>query len=473
MKIKSIKINAIMNIALTMSSFIFQIVSFPYASRILHPDGVGKSTFATSLIAYFVIFAQLGIPTYGVVTCAKLRNDKKKLSQTVQELLIINLIMSMIVYLVLICSIMLVPKLSSDMELYFIASTTIILNTIGIEWMYRGLEQYSYITVRSVLFKFIALGLMMMFVKNKDDYIIYTGITVLATSGSQICNLLYAKKFVDLNFVKFDHDVKKHLKPVLVFFMMSCATTIYTHMDAVMLGIMKTDEIVGYYNAATKIKSFLVAIVTSLGTVLLPRTSFYIKNGEYEKFNEICSRVLKIIFIIGMAVSLYFFFFAEDSVFFLSGIQYKKSILPMRVIMPTVLFIGLTNVIGIQMLIPLGKEKLVLLSELVGAMVNLVVNICFIPKYGATGAAIGTLCAEFAVLIIQMNCVQGNLRMAFKDFKFVEFLVVLIIAIFISRFVIELKLTSFFTLLVSAIIYYGIVFAWTWKRGIIREVLGK
>lgn len=156
-KQKSLKINFIMNAILTMSSFIFPLITFPYVSRVLLPVGTGKVSFATSLISYFSMFAQLGIPTYGIRACAKVRDNREELTRTAHELLMINLVMDVISYLALGCALVFIPKLQEDRLLYIVVSSTILLTSIGMEWLYKALEQYTYITIRSIVFKFVAL----------------------------------------------------------------------------------------------------------------------------------------------------------------------------------------------------------------------------------------------------------------------------------------------------------------------------
>ena len=163
---KSLKLNFIMNAILTMSSFLFPLISFPYVSRILGPDGTGRVDFATSLIAYFLMFAQLGIPTYGVRACAKVRDNKHLLTKTAHELLIINLVMSAVSYAVLFLAVLFVPRLRQDRVLYILVSLTILFNTIGMEWLYKALEQYTYITIRSILFKIVSLAAMFLLVRE-------------------------------------------------------------------------------------------------------------------------------------------------------------------------------------------------------------------------------------------------------------------------------------------------------------------
>ena len=278
---KSIKLNFIMNAILTMSSFIFPLITFPYVSRVLLPIGTGKVSLATSIIAYFSMFAQLGIPTYGIRACAKVRDDKEKLTKTVQEIFLINLIMGMISYAVFFMVLFTIPKIHAEKELYLVISSTIFFNMIGMEWLYKAMEQYTYITIRSIIFKFVALILMFFVVHTQEDYVLYGGITILAAVGSNIFNFLNVHKYISMRPVG-NYNLAQHMPPILTFFAMTIATTIYTNLDIVMLGFIKTDIDVGYYNAAVRIKTILVSIVTSLGTVLLPRASYYIEQGLKE-----------------------------------------------------------------------------------------------------------------------------------------------------------------------------------------------
>ena len=224
------------------------------------------------------MFAQLGIPTYGIRACAKVRDNKEMLSRTVHELLFINLVMSFFAYGVFGICLLTVPKLRMEKTLFLIMSTTIFFNVIGVEWLYKGLEQYTYITVRSLVFKVIALFVTLCLVRKKSDYVIYGALTIMAASASNILNFINAHKYIQIKPVG-NYHVGRHIRSVLIFFAMSCATVIYTNLDTVMLGFMKSDIDVGYYNAAVKIKTVLLGVVTSLGAVLLPRASYYIEHG--------------------------------------------------------------------------------------------------------------------------------------------------------------------------------------------------
>lgn len=399
-KIRSVKFNAIMNTILTLSGFIFPLITFPYVSRILQPEGTGAVSFANSIVMYFTMIASLGVPTYGIRACSKVRDNKEELSRTVQEILTLNLVLTALVYIVYFGAVLNVDKMHNDATLYTILSLNILFNVIGVEWLYKGLEQYSYITARSIAFKVLSLVLMFLLIHEKSDYVLYGAITVVAGTGSNIFNLINLRKYIYLYPVK-HYNFKRHLKPILVFFAMSVATTIYTHLDNVMLGFMTNEIQVGYYDAAVKVKNILVTFVTCLGPVLLPRATYYIETGKKDEFKRIVGKAYHFVWILGLPVMLYFMIMARESIFLLSGEAYAGSIIPMQIITPTVILIGLSNVLGIQILLPLGKEHLVFMSEVAGAIVDLVINAMLIPKWGAAGAAFGTLVAELVVLMVQ------------------------------------------------------------------------
>ena len=448
-------LNFVMNAILTMSQFLFPLITFPYISRILLPTGTGKVSFATSVVSYFALFAQLGIPTYGIRACAKVRDDRKALERTVQELFLINLIMSILAYIVLFLAIAFVPRMRQEKALFLIVGLTILFNAIGMEWLYKALEQYTYITVRSIIFKLIAVVAMFVLVHEQKDYVIYGGISILAASASNVFNFFHAHKYVSIKPVG-SYNFRQHLKPIVIFFAMSCAATIYTNLDTVMLGFMTSDAEVGYYNAAVKIKSILVSVVTSLGVVLLPRASYYVECKLMDKFCRITHVALNFVILISVPLTVYFILFAKEGIFFLSGAEYEASIVPMQIIMPTLLFIGLTNIMGIQTLIPLGKEKVVLYSEIAGAVADLLLNVALIPSMASAGAAIGTVVAEGVVFAVQFWALRKEVLSSYQKVRYGTIVLALALAIASCLWVKSTALGSFASLLVSAILFFAV-----------------
>lgn len=454
-KVKSVKFNFIMNSILTASSMIFPLITYPYVSRILQPQGIGSVSFANSVVTYFSMFAQLGIPTYGIRACAKVRDDKEMLSRTVQEILLINMITCIIVYIAFACSLVLVPAFRQEKILYIVMGSMILFNTIGVEWLYKSLEQYSYITVRSLIFKFIAVLAMFLLIHKKEDYVIYGGITIFAAAGSNIMNFINLRKFIYLRPMKY-YNFRQHIKPISVFFAMSIATTVYTNMDNVMLGFMRGTTENGYYDAAVKIKNILVGFVASLGTVLMPRVSYYIEIGEKKEFYRITKKALKFVYLLATPLCLYFILFAAPSIYLISGDLFAPSILPMRLIMPTLIFIGLTNIIGLQMLVPMGRENQVLYSEIAGAIINLIINSILIPRLGAAGAAIGTVAAEVTVFIVQVLALKKVVIPILRKLPYWKNILALLGGTVVSVGILLLNIGNFLILVISAILFFGV-----------------
>lgn len=453
--VKSIRYNFIMNALLTLSSVAFPIITFPYISRVLSPDGVGKVYFANSIVSYFSMFSQLGIPTYGVRACAKVRDNRIELTRTVHEIFIINMVATIISYTVFFFSVALVPRLQQEKELFLVSSLSMMFNTIGMEWMYKGLEQYSYITKRFIFAKIIALIAMFALVRSSDDYIMYCAVSVFAGGASLVFNFIHARTNILFRYVG-NYKFKQHLKPILIFFAMSCATTIYTNFDNVMLGFMQSDTDVGYYNAAIKIKSILISVVTSLSTVLLPRASYYVEKNLKNDFLKISRKSVNFVFLLATPLTVYFILYAKESILFLSGSEYLNAVSPMKVIMPTLLIAGLSNVMGMQILVPLGKEKMVLFSQIVGVITNIVINSTLIPKLSSVGAALGTLIAEIIVLVIQLNVVCKVLGNICREIHFFSIVAAVAVSGVISSCIGQIWENTFVVLATSAMSFFGV-----------------
>lgn len=468
---KSIKKNFVLNALLTISGIIFPFISSPYILRVLGPDGMGTVDFACSNLSYFSLLAQLGIPTYGVKACAQVRDNKLELARTVKELLMINLVMTLISYALFIPTLFFLPQFANEKLLYIIISSTILFNTIGMEYLYKGLEQYGYITTRSIVFKFIAFGALFLLVRSESDYEIYGAISIFAASASGILNFFHSRRIISFkNIGKCNY--KKHLKSVLIYFAMSCTITIYLNMDKSMLGFMTTETDVGYYGASVKIKVILVALVTSLGAVLLPRASYYVEHKLYDEFMRINGKALYFVFVAAVPLMVFFIIFSRESILFVAGEDFSDSILPMAIMMPTLLFIGITSILGIQVLVPLGKEKYVLYSEIAGAIIDLILNAILIPRYRATGAAIGTVTAEFVVLLVQWYLIAGMkneipILQFFKKIKYLNIIVAVLVAAPVSLWTKYVSVPlwednvlvhSFILLALAGITFFGIYY---------------
>ena len=408
---KSIEVNFLMNAFLTCSNFIFPLITFPYVSRVLLADGNGKINFATAIVNYFMLFASLGMPLYGVRTCAIVRDDRKKLSRTVKELFTISMVATALSLVVLLVMIGIVPKFQEYRGL--VLSSNIWLQTLGMDWLYQALEEYSYITVRSVAFKIVGIILMFMFVHEHGDYMVYAIITVIGGNGSMVLNYLRSFKLVDRVPLR-ECNLRQHVKPLFGLFLLSAAWSLYANMDTAMLGFLSNDTQNGYFGASVKIKQMLIACISALGTVLLPRLANYFGNGRTKEFYELLRKDSSFIMVAGFYVVVFCIFDADEIIRFLSGDTYEPAVPAMRVIMLAVFFSALYTMLSNNVLVPQGKERIPTLATVIGLASLTALEIVLIPPLGAVGAAIGTTVGEAVGALVLCFYLRHDLSKMFS-----------------------------------------------------------
>ena len=400
---KSLKVNTILNSIKTIMGMIFPLITFPYVSRILMPEGIGKVNFATSIISYFGLLASLGISAYGVREGAKVRDSKKELSKFAKEVLFVNLVSTAIAYLLLGLAIFLIPKFQPYKSLLLICGVSIIFTTLGMEWIYSAIEDFTYITIRYIIFQIFSIIFLFIFVRKPEDIVKYAAITVFASVGSNIMNFIHVKEFISFKNIKIRFsDIKKHLKPVMLLFCMAVTSSIYTILDTSMLGFLTTDYEVGIYTSATKVNRLVLNLVVSIGTVILPRLSYYFGKKDKDKFYSLAYKAIDLLMLVAIPASIGLSVMAKNVILLLSGKEFLDAVSVMRIINPLIIVVSISNFIGVQLFMPLGKEKWTLISDIIGACINIIFNFIFITKFGAAGAAIASLFAELAVTTIQI-----------------------------------------------------------------------
>lgn len=476
MKEKSIKKNIGMNLLLTASNFLFPLITYSYVARILGPTGTGNVAFASSFLTYFYWVAQLGIPTYGLRECSRVRNDKQLLSRTVEEILIINGLATLISYIALFAVLIFVPPLHQNARLIAIMSISILLNSLGTEWLYQALEEYKYITIRSLIFKCIYVILVFFLVRAKEDYIIYGALTIFSSSASYICNFLNLRKKIEIQPVSLN-QCKKHIKPIFTLFMASIIINVYANFDVVMIGFIQNDEKVGIYNAALKIRNIVLSVSTAVTAVIIPRMALYVKGKNKEKVYDLGFKSLSISFLLAIPLVAYIIIEAADVLLFIVGPKYAEAKTTLIILLICVVLLIFTNLLGNQLMISQGKENIFTKIIFIAAIINVVLNLLFIPQYGSAGAAVGTLAAESFNAIAMMICEKGEFASIWSRFEKGKFSIALILAIiggeFCREFVVNLAL--FWRLVATTCIFFGIYYGilFILKEAILKVQLEK
>ena len=458
MEVPSLKKNVALNVTKTLFSLIFPLITFPYASRILLPDGIGKVNFARAIIEYFVLVATLGISVYGIREAAKVRDDKVQLSKITKELFIINIVSTVFAYIILAVAMLCIPKLSSYRALLCVISATILFTALGLDWLYTAVEDFEYITKRYIFFNALSLVLLFVFVKEQKDYLWYASISVFANVGSNILNFVHSRIYLDFSIVH-KLEFKKHLKPICILFAMAIAIKVYTVLDTTMLGFICNDWQVGIYTAAIKIDKIILSLVVAACAVLLPRLSYYSEN-DVEKFNKLAYKGLDVLLLVSIPCCIGLFLLSYHVIILLSGEHYIESVPVMRIMNPIILIIGMSNFIGMQLFMPLRKERYTLYSVVCGAVFNFILNLILIPRFQALGAAISTLCAESVVTVVQLFLARNIINLKKISSIFVIYAlnaVVMGLLVFVIIRNIDSVLFSFIVCTISGSLVYFIL----------------
>lgn len=397
---KNIKLNALLNMIKTISSIAFPLITFPYASRVLKPGNMGKVNFGLSFVSYFSLIASLGITTYAIRECSSKRENKSELSDTASQIFSINVFTTIFAYIAMAVTLMFFRRFDSYRMLIIIQSLTIVFTTIGCDWLNQAMEDFQYITIRTIAFQIISLVLLFAFVKTPNDYIKYAAITVLSSSGANIVNVVYIKRFCKVRFTR-KINWKYHFRPILLLFVMLLAQTIFNSSDQTMLGLMKGDFEVGIYSTAVKISNVISQIVTSLLWVLLPRLSTYFENNDYENINRLLNKVFGIFLTLGVPLAVGTICLSRNIVLILSGKEYVAASDTLRILMLSFIFDLYGGAfLGNMVLLPSKREKTFMFICCVATGVNFILNLIFIPIWGANAAALTTAIATFLMAVL-------------------------------------------------------------------------
>ncbi|MBQ3053014.1 MAG: flippase [Clostridia bacterium] len=457
---KSIKVNSILNIVKTISSIIFPLITFPYTSRVLGPANIGKVNFGNSFINYFSLLASLGISTYAIRECSAARKSKSNLSKTASELFSINMCTTVIAYVLLGITLLFFRKLDSYRTIIIIQSTAILFATWGADWLNSAMEDFSYITIRTISFQVISVILLFLFVREADDYMKYVIISIVSTSGANIANIYYRKKYCDVRFT-LKMRLNIHLKPIMLLFVMLMAQTIFNSVDITMLGLIKGDVEVGLYSTALKMKNIVVQVVASLCWVVMPRMSLYFAEDNWEKINEMLKKVLSVMVTIGFPSIAGCVILSKEIIVLIGGNKFIDASLPLIILMLSFLvdiFGG--SFLGNMVCLPGKRESVFMVACSVAAVVNVILNYLLIPIGGASAAAFTS--GLSAVVILIWLLVKKDRRVKL-DYVFevckaplIGSILIMVFCLIIKK-LIENSILQIFVCLSGSVAIYGLI----------------
>lgn len=323
----SLKKNILLNGINTVSGIVFPIITFPYAARILLPDGIGAITFLNSIINYIILFTSLGIPMYAVKEVAKFRDDIDKRDKITIEIIILSTLLCIIGYVAVFLLAQYIPQIHKQASLFYVLSLSIVFTSIGVNWFYQGIEDFKFITIRAIVIRSLAALSLFLFVRNESDLLIYGIITVGSTVGNNIINFFHLHKHINVRKIGFrELDIARHVKPSLQVFILNLIISLYIQLNSIMLGFISGDEAVGYFTAGTKISHIGLTIIGSLSYVLLPRCSNLLSSGDRSGFAAIIKKSVKVTIALSLPMATGLIILAYPITVIFCGYDYLPSI---------------------------------------------------------------------------------------------------------------------------------------------------
>ena len=406
---KSLGLNYLLNTSRTVLNFLIPLIIFPYASRVLGPEGLGKVEFANSIVSYFILFTALGIPTYGMREIARIRDDEHLRSKTVQELALILTITVLFGYIIFFLLIRFIPHFYEQRILFFIVAPTIFLSDFSFEWFYQGIENQTYITIRYIITKVIQTICIFLFIKQENHFYRYAAILVGMNSIATIFNLIHLRNFIRFVPIRETRPFR-HFKQIVIIFASIVAVNIYMHLDVTMVGFIVGEEYVGLYTAANRLVRIIISLATALSAVIIPRLENCLKKGDEESYKKYLNISLHYILMIAIPCFLGVQALANDIILIFAGTKYLSSIKTIRILSPIIFIVPLAYFTGLQILYPRRMEWKYTLAVSIAAVINALCNALLIRYFEQNGAAIGTLIAEGLGLLIQFIFARHYIR---------------------------------------------------------------
>ena len=417
----SLRKNIIYSAVLTTANYIFPLLTYPYVSRVLGVDGIGLCNFIDSIINYFLILSSLGIATIGVREISRNKGNADSLQRTFSQLFTINAVSTTVALVSLLIAMYAVPRLHENLSLMWIGALKLVFNYLLIEWFYRGLEDFKYITRRTVAIRCLYVLSVFLFVKTEDDIVIYYFLISATIIINAIINIVYVRRFVRLKFCL--DSLAGYAKSIVILGIYSILTSMYTTFNVAYLGFVSNDAQVGYYTTSTKVHTIILMAFSAVTGVLMPRMAAILAEKRYEEYERLIKRSVMLLLVFAIPCVILIEIFAPSIIKLIAGPDYGGAVLPLRIIAPLILVIGLEQILITQSLMPMGKDKAVLMNSVFGAFVGIVANVVLVPRLESVGSAIVWLISEVTVMSsaayyfckawrgIRYGCVNNNRKL--------------------------------------------------------------
>jgi O-antigen/teichoic acid export membrane protein len=450
--------NYFYNLLLTLANLLFPILSFPYVSRVLGPEGIGKVQFAFSFALYFSIIASMGVPIYGMKEIARYKDDIKGRSKVFSELISIHALTCISLALIYLVVIFTIPYFTVNRDMYLAAILLILLGFTAIEWVFSGMEEFKSIALRSVLFKFIGLALLYTLVKGRADYRLYLYIMMFSFLGNNILSLFLIRSKIKLTFKKL--QLRKHIMPLLFILGTTLAASMYTEMDTVLLGFLSNNKTVGLYTAAVKLSKIAIPFVTSMGVILMPKMAKEFADKNFAQVQDTLNQTFRFLMFFAIPIVFGLALLAPEFISLFSGKEFLPAMLSMRILSVLPLIIGLGHMFSFLILVPAGKNRELFLCVFGGLITSIILNILLTPHFNEVGSSIANIGSEIVVTGLYFYFIKKYFTFSYEwllVLKSVLSALIFIPVIWLARYLaVPLVYTLIISIVGCAITYIGL-----------------
>ncbi len=404
---KSIKRNYFYNTVYSILTVITPLITAPYTSRVLEADGIGAMSFALSIVTYFTLFGSLGTWSYGSREIAYVRDDLEKRSIVFWEVVLFRVISTFIVLAVYLAAVYFYAK--SYRILFFIFALNILTIACDVTWFFFGLEEFGKIVFRNIIIRIIDIAFVFAFIKSKSDLPLHAFGSVFFNVAGTVVMWKYLPAYIKKPDFKSLHPFR-NIKTIFSLFIPGLAVQVYTVLDKTMIGIFTEGTFEnGYYEQALKISKIVLALVTSLAGVMVPRIGYLFAKGDREQVSFLMYRSYKFVLCVSVALCFGLVGISDNFVPWFFGPGYEKVAGLLKVSSFLIVAIGLNNATGIQYFIPTKRQNLFTYSVVIGAAANFTMNIILIRMYQSYGAIIASVAAETLIAAIEFYFVRKEI----------------------------------------------------------------
>lgn len=399
-----IKKNFFYSAFLTTANYIFPLLTFPYVTRVLGVANFGICGFIDGIINYFILFSTMGIAVVGIREISVTKSKIDKMNETFVDLLMINAIFTVISVLALIVCTYLVPKLYEQKELMFMGAFKIGFNFLLIEWFYKGIEDFKFITIRSLIVKCVYVVGVFCFVRNRDDYPIYYLLSVIMVALNALINIFYSKKWIKFNFTHL--QLKRYFRPLMTYGVYAILTSFYTTFNVAYLGFVSTDTEVGYYTTASRLYTIFISIITAFTGVMMPKMSSLLAEGRLEDFKSMYDKSVNVLCGVTLPIIFFVLVMTPEIIELIAGSGYGGADVPLMIMIPLVFIIGYEQIMVVQGLMPMRQDSVVLRNSIWGAIVGVGANVVLVKHFAAVGSALVWLSCEILIMILSQIAIN-------------------------------------------------------------------